>query len=153
MKNVKIALATILQTGVFLLIGAIAIFNFVQSCNDDESELTEIKEMFEKNKAEIAEINKQIASMVDYARTANKYYDSLYKANSKTIKRFNYEISQMDELFKNSSDTMLVNSVIRFWSDRFYTKLPGFFQTAVNDTGITTGSENISTGRELLPPE
>lgn len=139
MKQIKATIGTILQVTVFLLLGALAIFNFVNSCQDDKPELETIKEMFEKNKADIAEINKQVKSMLDYARTANQYYDSLYKANSKTIKRFNYEISKMDDMFKNSSDSMLVNSVIRFWSDRFYTKLPGFFQTAVIDTGITTG--------------
>ena len=138
MKQIKATIATVLQIAVFILIGAIAIFNFVNSCKDDKPELEEIKELFEKNKAEIQKLNEDVKTMLIYAETANEYYDSLYKSNSKTIKRFNYEISKMDELFKNSSDSMLVNSVIRYWSDRFYTKLPGFFQTAVNDSGITT---------------
>lgn len=131
----------------------LAILFFTLSCNEEKPELETIRELFEENKAEIQKINDEIKNIRSYAETANKYYDSLYKSNSKTIKRFNYEISKMDDMFKNSSDSMLVNSVIRFWADRFYTKLPGFFQTTVVDTGITAGRKNISAGGELLSSE
>lgn len=149
----KAKLATILQIGLFLLFGTVGILMLVNSCNDDKPELEEIRELFEKNKAEIEKMNKDIQDILIYAETSNEYFDSLYLANSKTIKRFNYEISKMDEMFKNSSDSMLVNSVIRYWADRFYTKLPGFFQTAVIDTGITTGRQNIPASGELLSSE
>lgn len=129
---------TTIQTILLLIIAGFVIFNVIQSCKEQKPELREIKTAFENNKKEIEKLNTEIWKILEYTRTTGKYYDSLYFANTETIKRFNREINKMDEMFKNNSDSMFVNSVIRYWSNRLYTELPGFFQKPITDTGTTT---------------
>jgi peptidoglycan hydrolase CwlO-like protein len=129
MKQIKATIGTVLQVGVFLLIGMMAIFNLVNSCKEPSTEISDLHKAFEKYQQGIDSLNQEIKSIKEFALTTNKYIDSLNQSNQKTIRRFNYEISKLDELFEGS-DTLIVNAVLRYWTDRFYTKLPGFFQTA-----------------------
>lgn len=133
----------------FLILG----FFVGRSCDEDNTTADQLAEIFEQNKKDIAEINKNIQSIKGEVGDIKKEIATLDESNKETIERFSNEISKMDDMFKNSSDTLLVNAVLRYWSNRFYTKLPGFFQSPTNHSGTTDDSKDSSSSRELLSSE
>lgn len=139
-----------------LLLGIVvflAILFFTHSCGDESQEnKNQLNQIFEQNKKDISAINKNILSIKTEVEEIKKEIDSLDVTNEKTIERFNYEISKMDEVFRTSADTLIVNAYLRCWTERLY-RLPGFFQSTADDSGAADDSKDPSSGRELLSPD
>lgn len=137
---------------IVLLFAIVIVFYLVKINNNSNEQLQQINNKLEQNKAETERLRLEFNNAIEHSKFLNNYYDSLYRLNTTTIKRFSYELQKIDELFKNNPDSMFVNSVLRYWTNRLY-GLPEFFQRPIDNNGITIDSENITTGRKLLSSE
>ena len=136
---------------IILLLVSVLIFQ-IHSCSEDKTiTKQELEDAFNNYKSDIDSINQNITNLGLKIDSTQTFIFKLKEDNKKIINETKNQIGRMNEIFRTNADTLFVNRILRFYTNRFYTRLPGFFQFSPNDTGITADSENNATGRELVP--
>lgn len=107
-----------------LIVVAITFYSFYDITNKEHDK---IEELLSKHQRNVEKIQLEVGRINAQIKVVENKIDSLKKYNQATVKRYRDEIKNIERIVKDNPDTMFVNSVLRYWTDRIY-GLPDFFQ-------------------------